>query len=146
MKWLQWQYLGSRSGKAKRLYGTYVRYALYKATLPLLTDKTCKSFRKTLVKDTVKEVKTKKHKESKHGTHSVPYGLRCGGDMGIRINTKSAVIHDIWIHNPICFQLGIQTLALLLCKKFLSRLDKVIKIVNNALPAGFLETAVSRVA
>ena len=42
MKWRRERYLGSRSGKAKRLYGTYVRYALYKATLPLLTDKTCK--------------------------------------------------------------------------------------------------------
>ena len=31
-KWRRKRYLGSRSRKAKRLYGTYVRYALYKAT------------------------------------------------------------------------------------------------------------------
>ena len=33
---------GFKIRKGERLYGTYVRYALYKATLPLLTDKTCK--------------------------------------------------------------------------------------------------------
>ena len=30
MNWRRERYLGSRSGKAIRLYGTYVRYALYK--------------------------------------------------------------------------------------------------------------------